>query len=233
MQDGRAERDVRAQRRIRRAWARGVMDGILGQLGPGDLCLDCGANVGEVSGPIAETGAAVYAFEPDPVAFAALSVRLSGHPAARAVNAAVGVEAGTATLHRAARFDDDPLAATVSSTLMAGKRDSDAGGANDLSVDVLSLPDILDALLSGRAPAGLPALPPAAPRRLALLKLDIEGGELELLPALHARDLLSRIGCTLVETHQRKFPDLRRDFLAMRRDIAQHYPSRKVNLDWI
>lgn len=228
---------ARARRRLakreRRAWARGVFDGLLSQLTSDDICLDCGGNVGEISGPIAETGAEVYAFEPDPVAFAALSARLAPFPNAHAVQAAVGVTSGSATLHRSSRFEDDPLSATVSSTLMPGKRDS--VGGNDITVDVLSLPDILTSLQAGQMPPVLPALSRnrRKPGRLALLKMDVEGGELELLPALHQADLLAGIGCTLVETHQRKFPDRRRDFLSMRRQIAGLYPARKVNLDWI
>lgn len=225
-----AKRRKAGNRAERRAWAKGVLDGILGQLRPDDLCLDCGANVGAVAGPLAETGAQVFAFEPDPVAFAALSDRLAPYRNTRAIPAAVGLTDGQATLHRAARFRDDPLDATVSSTLMAGKRDTTSD--HDVTVRVLSLPDILAALHAGHWPGALP-LPRTVPKRIALLKLDVEGAELDLLPALHEGDLLAPIACTLVETHQRKFPDRRRAFLSMRRQIAGLYPATKVNLDWI
>ena len=225
----------RAKARERRAWARGLLDGTLAQMGPDCVALDCGANVGEVTQPLADTGAMVYAFEPDPVAFAALSERMAGYDNVQLVNAAVGETAGTATLHRSVRFDEDPLAATVSSTLMAGKRDADAEDPNGVAVAVLSLPDILSDVVQGRVPRALPRLPGQrrGTGRCALLKIDIEGGELSLLPALHDADLLQHVSCTLVETHQRKFPALRRDFLQMRREIGGLYPSRKVNLDWI
>ena len=59
----------RQERNQRAAMARGLLQGILSMLKPGDLVLDCGANVGAVTGPLAETGATVHAFEPDPFAF--------------------------------------------------------------------------------------------------------------------------------------------------------------------
>ncbi|MEM8849749.1 MAG: FkbM family methyltransferase [Pseudomonadota bacterium] len=225
----------RAARRERHAWARGVLDGILSQLRPGDVALDCGANVGEISVPIAQTGATLYSFEPDPVAFARLAERLAPFPNAHPIAAAVSDKVGTATLRRTARVPDDPLGATVSSTLMDGNGDADVAGGNDLDVPVIDLTDVLRDMIAGRVPRAMPPRPGIRrrPGRVALLKMDIQGEELNLLPALHDADLLTHIGCTLVETHQRKFRDLRRDFLQMRRDIGGLYSARKVNLDWV
>ena len=45
----------RAQRNERAQFARGLMQGILSMQQPGDVVLDCGANVGAVTGPLAET----------------------------------------------------------------------------------------------------------------------------------------------------------------------------------
>src|SRR3546814_4183293 len=42
------------------------------RLRPGDIAIDCGANVGRFTRPIAEGGATVHAFEPNPDAFAEL-----------------------------------------------------------------------------------------------------------------------------------------------------------------
>src|SRR5213078_2093013 len=45
-------------------------------LSPGDIAIALGAHVGDVTERLAETGATVHAFEPNPAAFAALSARL-------------------------------------------------------------------------------------------------------------------------------------------------------------
>src|SRR4051794_32403355 len=47
---------------------------------PGDILVDCGANVGDVTSSFARTGATVYAFEPDPLCFSVLSKRFSLTP---------------------------------------------------------------------------------------------------------------------------------------------------------
>src|SRR5689334_14105818 len=65
-------------------------------LGPDDIALDCGANVGEFTELLARTGCQVFAFEPDPYAFSRLSERLANFPNARLMNAAVSTVQGTA-----------------------------------------------------------------------------------------------------------------------------------------
>lgn len=224
----------RARMQKKRARAEGMLDGILSQLGPGDVALDCGANVGAVAVPLSETGATVYAFEPDPVAFAVLSQRAAGRPNLHAVAAAVGTNAGTATLHRTPGFATDAVAATVSSTLLTGVRAAETGDAPSVEVEVLDLPDIVADLQAGRFPDGLPRPKGRRkPGRLAVLKLDVEGAELDLLEALHAKGLLDAIGTTVAETHERKFPALRPRFAALRRDIAAAHPPHRVYLDWV
>jgi FkbM family methyltransferase len=45
---------------------------------PGDVVIDCGANIGEFSVACAQAGGRVYAFEPDPQEFSALSANAIG-----------------------------------------------------------------------------------------------------------------------------------------------------------
>ena len=59
----------RAERNLRNSHAKGLMQGILSMLTSRDVVFDCGANVGDVTEPLAQTGAHVHAFEPDPHAF--------------------------------------------------------------------------------------------------------------------------------------------------------------------
>lgn len=202
----------------RRARAKGLLDGVLAMLEQGDLAVDCGANVGLITEKLAATPASVVAFEPDPVAFAQLHARCAHFDNVTLIPAAVGTTAGTARLIRSRRFADDPLAATVSSSILPGKRDADTDAA--LEVDQIDLA----AFLLEKQASGL---------RLAFLKMDVEGIELQLLPHLDQTGVLAQIKCALVETHQRKFPDQRGAFLQMRRQIAARYPSRHVNMDWI
>ena len=63
----------RQARNMAKAGAEGFLMGLASQLTPEDTVVDCGANVGDVAEPLAETGAALHAFEPDPFAFGKLA----------------------------------------------------------------------------------------------------------------------------------------------------------------
>lgn len=210
----------RAQRNERAQFARGLLQGILSMLKPGDVVLDCGANVGAVTGPLAETGATVHAFEPDPYAFAELSKRVAGMENVILHNAAVGVGAGTVRLMRAANFDDNPKGGSVKSTVIAGGRNIDERDEATIEVAMLALPDLIREIA---AQAG----------RIAFLKMDIEGAELDLLEHMQAHGLFDLVGLTVAETHENKFAHLRPRFAALREAVAAQYPVTRVNLDWI
>lgn len=214
--------DRQAKRKKRRREARiraeGLLDGVVAMLRPGDLAFDCGANVGTVTQVLAGTGATVHAFEPDPVAFAALSERMGRAENVHLHAACVGLSDGVAHLSRAANFADDPQSKTTRSTIIAG-----GAGMND--ADRLEVPqiDLLARLRQGIETHG----------QIAFLKLDIEGAELDILEAMEAERLFDHIRLTVAETHQGKFPKLKPRFKALRSRIGASYPQTRVFLDWI
>lgn len=219
----RLARMERRQRRNRRAaWADGFLTGICGMLRPGDLAIDCGANAGDVSARLLATGADVIAFDPEPWAVAHLQARFGDEPRFRLINAAVGVAAGTVQLMRAGNFGDNQAGASVKSTVVAGGRMIDETPDNMIAVTQMDLVAFLQGLL-------------AEPGRteIAFLKMDIEGAELDLLPAMDAAGIFDAIRCTVVETHERKFRHLRPRFARLREGFSQKYPPSRVNLDWI
>lgn len=210
----------RADKRAKTARAEGMLTGVLAILRPGDIVFDCGANVGEVTGPLADTGAEVHAFEPDPWAFAQLQGKFAGRANVTLHNVAVGAQAGTVRLMRAEGFDDDPAKKSVMSTVLEGGRAMGAAPATGIDVPMISLPDLLRQTLRDRD-------------QIAFVKIDIEGAELDLLTALHEGRLFDDIRLTVAETHEKKFRALRPDFRALRAAIAADYPPSKVFLDWI
>lgn len=213
-----ARRERRRARDLRHAHAEGLMLGIRSMLGPGDVAIDCGANIGDVTLPLAATGARVIAFEPDPFAFAKLQGRAGEMPNVTLHQAAVGVTEGTLRLMRAQGFAGNPVGGSVKSTTVPGGRGIAEG--EGIAVPCIALPDLLRRLIAEHG-------------RIALLKLDIEGAELDILEAMLAEDLFDGIGLTLAETHERKFRALRPRFRALRAQIAARFPQTRVNLDWV
>lgn len=208
----------RQKRNQRKAWAEGYMTAITAMLRPGDLVMDCGANMGVVTELLAATGADVLAYEPDPYAFSILEQKFANAPNVTLVNAAVGVGTGTIRLMRADNFGDNPDGASVKSTILDGGRRIDA--ENAVEVTLLDFPTLVREQVAARG-------------EIAFIKMDIEGAELDILEALDREYLFTNIRALVAETHERKFKDLRDRYKALREVVAAKYPAGKVNLDWI
>lgn len=208
----------RAKRNQRKAWAEGYLQGICTLLRPGDLAVDLGANKGEITARLAATGADVVAFEPDPLTFAGLRDRFAGAENVTLVNAAAGVGSGTVRLMRADNFADNPEGASVKSTILDGGRRIDAD--NSVEVPLIDFPQWVRGQVATRG-------------SIAFVKMDIEGGELDILEAMLRDGLFADIRGLVAETHERKFKDMRDRYKALKAAIAGAEPSGKVNLDWI
>ena len=70
--------------------------GVFRDVRPGEIAIDCGAHVGRVTAVLAERGAEVYAFEPNPHAFAVLAARFGATPTVHCVPKAVSTADGNA-----------------------------------------------------------------------------------------------------------------------------------------
>lgn len=208
----------RHKRDLRYARAEGMLAGVVSMLRPGDVVVDCGANRGDVTAQLAASGAKVHAFEPDPYNFAKLEERFAGAGNVTLHAAAVGTSDGSIRLMRAANWEANPDLASVKSTVVAGGQNIADGQGID--VNLIDFPAFLRGLM-------------AVHGRVAFVKMDIEGAELDLLSAMLDARLFDHIQLTVAETHERKFKDLRPRFAALRQGIADAYPPTRVNLDWI
>ena len=67
---------------------------------------------------------------------------------------------------------------------------------------------------------------------IGVVKMDIEGEELDILDALLCRpDLLARIDSIFVETHERQIPD-QRDRVSKLKTKVEYMCHPRINLDW-
>jgi len=133
---------------------------LLGGATPQPVVADVGANVGLWTEALLSTapGSTVHAFEPSGTAFAALTARVGGRPGVHLHRAAVGRDAGTATL-----WSD--TAGSVLASLERRRLDHrDISFDHAEEVQVVTLDDVF--------------ADTAAP---SLLKIDVEGRELDVL----------------------------------------------------
>ena len=179
----------------------------------GDLAIDCGANVGEITVQMSRHGADVHAFEPNPQAMAVLESATKEFPTVHRHAAAVSDHDGYASLYLHRKYDLDPMGHSAGSSLVAGKHNLDP----DCSVQV----PVVDIARFIRE----------LDRPVKLLKIDIEGLEARLLNHLLDQELLDRIQHVFCETHEFKVPGLWHQCRSLRRRLAASGADH-VNLDW-
>lgn len=189
-------------------------DHLFANLGPDDVAIDCGANVGLVTARMAERGATVHAFEPNPDAYRELSRRFEGESRVICHRQAVWHRQTTMKLFLHENADQDPIAFSTGSSLLAFK--------NNVSADRHCEVEVIDLL----------AFIESLGRPVRLLKIDVEGAECEILEAFIARGFHRRVAMTLVETHEKKIPKLRARTEAIRASLQREGISN-INLDWV
>ena len=208
-----------AKRKAQNSWADGFLEGVCGILRPGDLALDLGANAGDVSERLLKTGADVIAFDPEPWAVDKIKARLGDHPNYTFHHAAVGITDGTVRMYRAANFANNEKNASVKSTIISGGRMIDESEGQGIDVPVINFVAFIKTIIEERG-------------QIAFLKMDIEGAELDILQAMDEANLFQNIRCTVVETHEREFRDLRPRFKQLREHFEGKYRPEHVNLNW-
>lgn len=194
--------------------ARAEFDRLAASLGPGDIAIDLGANVGDFTRRLAATGAEVHAFEPDPDTFAVLAERLADLPNVRLHNMAAGDRAGTVPILRPQSwYQGAERSASKAVTVIETARSS--GFVQAGTVAMIDFAEFLRAL----------------PRPASLVKVDIEGAEWGLLDAVLGR-AGDRFAAMFVETHER-FDPVRVPQVQALQQRFRRQPRPYVNLYWM
>lgn len=211
---GRLGRSMR-RKLLRRYGPRAVADfqARLKTLGPGDICIDLGANIGEVTELLAATGATVHAYEPEEHVFAILQNRFAGRANVILHQAAVSTSAGTIAMRRDSRFAEDPVRhSQVSSIYFDNPAKYDS---TEYPVRMAAFTDVVNGF----------------GKQVAIVKMDIEGAEFDILEQVFAAPSDFAFDQLFVETHERTAPGKVAMINRMRRQAARlngHY----INLYW-
>jgi hypothetical protein len=68
--------------------------------------------------------------------------------------------------------------------------------------------------------------------RIQILKIDIEGYEVELIPHLINLRALNNVKHIFVETHEKKWPELRKKTFEMKQLASRSSYNEKIRWDW-
>lgn len=180
------------------------------QISSGDVVIDLGANVGEVAEYFLLKDAQVYAYEPNTHAYAILQKRLHNDPRAHLHASAVSNFNGTSKLWLHNKHDESEVEFSQAGSLQAEKSNV---GDDFIEVDVLDIKDVLK-----------------AHDHIRLIKIDIEGGEYEIIDDLLAA--ADKIDYILLETHGHKNEAFREKEIDLQGKISASPHKDKIFTDW-
>lgn len=184
----------------------------------GDVVIDCGANIGDVTAVFASEGAIVIAFEPNEVAFKELEQRFKTFKNVKCYNSAVSNESGTGKLYLHKSASTDPITYSTGSSL-----ESEKENVNKEDFEEVKLVDLSEAIEN---------ITNTFKRNIHILKIDIEGAECKVVEKLMDKKLLNNITHVFVETHEKKNPAFAEDTKRMI-ERAEKEGLTNINFNWI
>lgn len=183
------------------------------QLNFGDIAFDCGANVGEITRQMADQGARVYAFEPNPYVFRILKERFQNNDNVICLPQGVFDKNCRQRLYFHKNSDADEVYWSQGTSLLDFK-----GNVNKkkfIEVELIDLSEFIEKL----------------GQRIKLLKLDVEGVEYEILNKLIDTKIYNLIDLILVETHEKKIPELHSKHQALLEKLKKEKITN-IDLTW-
>lgn len=184
------------------------------KLNKNSIVLDCGANVGHISKLFSLTGARVIAFEPDPVAFARLIKRCGNRRNITCLQKGVWDKDSTLQLYTHKESNNHEADFTVGSSIMADK--INVNTEHSRPIEVIDLVTFMQ----------------GQNRKIDLVKLDVEGAEIEILKKIIATGSHTLFDRMYVETHETKIPAQKKDLDQIKQQITEKGITN-IKLNWV
>lgn len=186
------------------------------EISHGDYVIDCGANIGNVTETFLAYGANVIAFEPNPYAFKVLQDRFKNTKKVKCINKGVASkkDSGLKKLFLHSEADRDQITFSTGCSIISEK--NNVNKKTYVEVEMVDLTGFLNLFK----------------RKIKVLKIDIEGAEVDLLNDLMDSGVIKDIPYVFVETHEEKIPTLKKETDKLRERIAKEQYTN-INLNWI
>ena len=186
----------------------------MNQLTKANVVIDVGANIGLVSECLARRGSKVISFEPNSSAFSNLQIVAAKFENIDAHNVAVGTKNQMVKLylHKDSTSTDNDL--SQASSLLGNKPN-----VSTKFFEEIQEIDFAEFLHSLKTP-------------IELLKIDIEGFEIDLINHLLDKNALDHVNKVYVETHERKFTQLIASTEKLKVRIKTEGYENKFFYDW-
>lgn len=178
------------------------------------LVLDCGANVGYISRLLSTTGATVIAFEHDPIAYQKLFRRCGNKKNITLIQKGVWDKNSVIQFYSHEESTGKEASYTVGSSIVAEKI--------NVSTDKNQLIEVVD----------LVEFMQQQNRKIDLVKLDVEGAEIEILHRVLAAEAWHLFDRMYVETHETKIPSHVKELQFIKQQIKEKGITN-IKLNWI
>ena len=185
----------------------------LSNLNKGSYVIDCGANVGEFTKLFLDKGFIVDAFEPDPIAINELKRKCKNNKNLNLFQSAVGLKDNTQKLFRYRKFDKNDPYSTQGSSLL------DYRSGTNKPFEEIKVIDFINHIKKQK-------------KEISLLKMDIEGSEIEILNKIIDLNMHDKIKYIFVETHERFSHKLGLETAKLKLRI-NNLNINNINLDWV
>lgn len=183
---------------------------LIKDLDSNSIVLDIGANIGIYSKLMAKTGAKVYSYEPNPFAFERLKENCKSYKNINLFNKAVSNENTTKKLFFHENHNADPIKWSTGSSIDSTKPNVSSDSVEVECVDIYKI-------LEGKS--------------FDIVKIDVEGHEIEILNRIIDKDLIQNFKNIFVEMHDDKMDHLKSKSVELRNKIKKMGLSH-FHLDW-
>ena len=186
------------------------------EIQPDDIIIDCGANIGDITNYFQWRGARVIAFEPNKFAYEILQKRFEENTRVTCLEGGVAApdQCGEVKLFLHENAQKDQVTYSTGSSIVQDKNNVNA--EDYIMVKLIDLCKFIEGLK----------------KPVKLLKIDIEGAEIDLLNALIDKGIAQDIPHIFAETHEEKVPSLRESTRKLKQRITDE-KLFNINLNWI
>jgi FkbM family methyltransferase len=182
-------------------------------LRPGNVAIDCGANVGNITAIMSSKGATVYAFEPNPHIYQILKRRFSRVSNVHCINKAVLDHNDRLRLFLHEHYYEDKFGWSESSSLLSCKEN--VSPEMFVEVDTVDLSEFINHLNTD----------------VKIVKIDVEGSECQIINKLIDTGVIKKIEVLLAEVHDKQIPSLKEQTNKLRSRIEKEGLSN-ICLEW-
>ena len=187
-------------------------DDYINSLPRGSLVIDVGANVGKFTKIFLKKEFKVHAFEADPIAINELKKNCGDDENLKLFEVAVGIKNESKKLYRYRKFDAANPETTIGSSVLSFRRGKDKPFVEIKCVDFIDYLKNIE-------------------NKIALLKMDIEGAEVEILEKIIDEKLYKKIGKIYAETHERFSNKIAIETVNLRARLVKENINN-INLNW-